>query len=457
MGKTFNLEPKEVKPVNTKYRRISTKIPVPDSLEILNRLHKYEPRSMSGQPLIVWDKAVGINVYDKWGNMWLDWSSGVLVTNAGHCAPEVKEAIIKQAEKGLIHNYCFPSELRVDLSEKLVSLTAPELDKVFLLTTGSEATENTVKLARTYGKMHFGEEKIAIVSFEKDFHGRTLGAQMIGGIPSLKEWIVNVDKDMVQVPFPDGFRTTDTSFELFEKSLERQNISPSRIAGVILETYQGGTASFAPVEYMQELSKWCKKNNVLLIFDEIQACFGRTGKMFAYEHYGVEADLICLGKGITSSLPLAAVVGKTKIMDIYEPGEMTSTHSGNPICCVAAIASINKIINDNLVENAANMGEVLFEGLDKLKDKYSSVIGAVHGKGLVAGVQTIKNGGIEPDGDLAFNVISRCVEKGLLMFAPVGFGGATIKISPPLIINEEALKEGIQVLDETFEEVLSEM
>jgi acetylornithine/succinyldiaminopimelate/putrescine aminotransferase len=175
---------------------------------------------MSGQPLVVWDRAEGVNVYDKWGNMWLDFSSGVLVTNAGHCAPEVKNGIIKQAEKGLIHNYCFPSEIRATLAEKLVSIAPPELNKVFILTTGAEATENVIKLARTYSQERFGKEKICIVSFEKSFHGRTLGAQMIGGIPALKEWIVNFDKDMVQVPFPDGFRTKDTSFNLFVKSLE---------------------------------------------------------------------------------------------------------------------------------------------------------------------------------------------------------------------------------------------
>ena len=453
MGKTFNMTPRDVKPVDTKYRRIRTKFPVPESLEILNKLHKYEPRSMSGQPLVVWDRAEGVNVYDKWGNMWLDFSSGVLVTNAGHCAPEVKDGIIKQAEKGLIHNYCFPSEIRATLAEKLVSIAPPELNKVFILTTGAEATENVIKLARTYGQEGFGKEKICIVSFEKSFHGRTLGAQMIGGIPALKEWIVNFDKDMVQVPFPDGFRTKDTSFNLFVKSLEKLKVKPSSVAGVILETYQGGTGSFAPKEYIQELSKWCKKNNALLIFDEIQAAFGRTGTMFGFEHYGVIPDLICLGKGITSSLPLSAVLGKSKIMDIYPPGEMTSTHSGNPICCAAAIASIDKIIKGKLVENAENMGKVLFDGLDKLKKKYNDVIGAVHGKGLVAGVQLVKSGGIEPDGDLAFNLVERCIEKGLLFFAPVGFGGATIKINPPLVIKEDAINEGLEVIDEILGEL----
>ena len=454
--KTFNLIPKEVTPVNTRYRRIKTKIPVPESIEILEKLQKFEPHSMSGQPPVIWNSASGVNVYDKWGNIWLDFSSGVLVTNTGHCAQEIKEAIIKQAEKGLIHNYCFPSEIRANLAEKLISITPPELDKIFFLTTGSEVTENAIKLARTYGQQRFGKEKICIVSFDKAFHGRTLGAQMIGGIPALKEWIVNLDKDMVQVPFPDGFRTKDTSFEFFVKSLEELNIEPSRVAGVILETYQGGSASFAPKEYIKQLSRWCKENNALLIFDEIQAAFGRTGTMFGFEHYDVIPDLMCLGKGITSSLPLSAVIGKAEIMDIYAPGEMTSTHSGNPICCAASIANIDKILRENVVENAKNMGNILFDGLSKLKNKYDSVIGAIHGKGLVAGVQLIKPGGIEPYGDLAFDVVSRCIEKGLLFFAPVGFGGATIKICPPLVITEEAIMDGLQVIDEAFEEILSE-
>jgi len=212
----------------------------------------------------------------------------------------------------------------------------------------------------------------------------------------------------------------------------------------------------ADPEYVKKVRALCDEKKMLLVFDEVQTGMGRTGKWFAFQHYEVEPDLVCLGKGITSSLPLSAVIGKKEIIDIYNPGEMTSTHSGNPICTVAAIASIDKIVKDRLVENACKMGDVLFKGLDDLKNKYKDFIGAVHGKGLVAGVQTIKKGGIGPDGELAFNVISRCVEKGLLMFAPVGFGGATIKISPPLIINEEAVKEGIKVLDEVFEEVLQE-
>ena len=159
MGRAFDLTPVEVPKVQTKYRKIVTKLPAPESLPILERLRKYEPVSMSGQPPVVWDHAEGINVFDKWGNMWLDWSSGVLVTNAGHSNPKIVDAIVKQAQHKLLHNYCFPSEIRSLLAEKLVEISDPAFDKVFLLTTGSEATENAIKLARTYGISVGGEEE----------------------------------------------------------------------------------------------------------------------------------------------------------------------------------------------------------------------------------------------------------------------------------------------------------
>ncbi|GAI56087.1 unnamed protein product, partial [marine sediment metagenome] len=147
----------------------------------------------------------------------------------------------------------------------------------------------------------------------------TLGAQMAGGFASLKEWIVNLDKDFYQVPFPDGYINEDTSFESFKSALKAKGVTPDMIAAVITEAYQGGIAGFADVEYMQELRQWCTKNKVLLIDDEVQAGFGRTGKMFAIEHYGIEPDIICCGKGISGGLPLSAVLGKSEFMDLYGP------------------------------------------------------------------------------------------------------------------------------------------
>jgi 4-aminobutyrate aminotransferase/diaminobutyrate-pyruvate transaminase/4-aminobutyrate aminotransferase/(S)-3-amino-2-methylpropionate transaminase len=440
--------------VQTKYRKIVTEIPVPESICILENLRRYEPVSMSGQPPVLWDRAEGIQVHDRWGNMWLDWSSGVVVTNAGHGHPRIRQAILEQVEHGLLHNYCFPSEIRAQLTECLAGVAPPGLKKVFLLTTGAEACECAVKLARTWGRKLAGDRKITIVTFQNAFHGRTLGAQMAGGIPALKEWIVNFDKDFVQVPFPDGFRVPDTSFEGFLKALDDKGVKPESVAGVMTETYQGGNASFAPPEYIQKLRAWCDRQQALLIFDEVQAGFGRTGKFWGFEHYGVNPDLICCGKGITSGMPLSAVIGRPSIMDMYPPGSMTSTHTGNPLCAAAALANVRAIVEESMVEHSRRMGEILQPELQRIGRRFQRWIGAVYGKGLVAALHMIKPGGIEPDAAAAGDIVRRCIEKGLLMFAPVGYGGASVKIAPPLVTQEEPLREGIAVLEEALAESL---
>ena len=448
-----DLTPRKVPHVQTKYRRIVTEIPVPESVPILERLRRFEPRSMSGQPPVVWDRAEGFQVYDRWGNMWLDWSSGVVVTNAGHGHPAIRRAMMERIEHGLTHNYCFPSETRCELVTRLAQVAPKGLQKVFLLTTGSEACECAIKLARTHGRS-IGEKKIAIVTYHNAFHGRTLGSQMAGGIPALKDWIVHLDPDMVQVPFPDGFRGPDTSFEGFLKALDQVGVTPGQVAGVMAETYQGGNASFAPAEYVQKLRAWCDEHRALLIFDEIQAGFGRTGRYWGFEHYGVVPDLICCGKGITSGMPLSAVIGRADIMDLYPPGSMTSTHTGNPVCAAAALANLQVIEEQNLVERARQMGDILQPLLRQLGARFPDHVGAVHGKGLVAALHMVRPGGIEPNPKLAADIVRRCVEKGLLMFAPVGFGGASVKIAPPLVIDEEAIRESVTVLEEALREAI---
>lgn len=450
------IEPRPVPPVNTRCRRIRTAIPAPESVPILEYLREHEPISMTGQPPIVWDRAKGFQVYDAWGNMWLDWSSGVLVANAGHSHKNIVYAIVSKAEHGLLHNYCFPSQIRAQLVEQILKVAPPSLNRVFLLTTGTEATENAIKLARTHGQKTGGLRKINFITFDRSFHGRTLGAQMAGGIPSLKTWIGYLDPGFIQVPFPDGFRTKDTRFDLFEQTLRDKKVDPDTVCGVMTESYQGGGASFAPDEYIQQLRRWCDRHGALLIMDEVQSGFGRTGKWFAFEHYNVAPDLICAAKGISGSLPLSAVIGREEIMDLYGPGEMTSTHSGNPICCAAALANIKAIEEERLVEWAATVGGVFHEELSAIHGDFSEVIGAHHGRGLVAGLHAVKPGSEEPDGDLAERTVMHAVEKGLLMFAPVGPGGATIKAAPPLVITEDAVREGAAVLREALEEALRE-
>ena len=448
------MSPKTVTQIETKYRRILTEFPVPESLPLLERLRRYEPRAMQGQPPVVWDRAEGFQVWDPYGNCWIDWSSGVLITNAGHGRTEIIEAIKKQADSKLIANYCFPTEIRTQLVERLATIMPEPLKKVFLLTTGSEAVECAIKLCRTHGVKVGGRSKHVIVSFDKSFHGRTLGSQQAGGIPALKEWIVNMDQGFVQVPFPDGFRTPDTSFDFFQKSLRDAGVEAPHVAGVILETYQGGSAAFAPVEYMKALRAWCNAHKILLVCDEVQAGFGRTGKLWGFEHYDIVPDLTTWGKGISSSMPLAAVIGRADVMDLHPPGSMTSTHTGNPICCAATLASIDIILNEKLAENSAAMGEILHSELLAIQSKFRQ-FGRVDGKGLVAGVACVKPGTKEPDGALASRIVDKCIQKGVLMFSPVGFGGGTVKICPPLVINEEAMRESLSVFHEAVVEAVA--
>ena len=450
----YSRTPVEVPQVETKYRRIKTALPVPESLEIIEKLEKYEPSSMSGQPPIIWDKAEGFQVYDKWGNKWLDWSSEVLITNVGHSHPRIIAALKKEIDSKLLTTYVFYHEKRAELVE-LLQKDAPEgLYKVFLLSTGSEATENAIKLARTYGINKGGKEKHVIVSFNNAFHGRTLGAQLAGGIPALKEWIVNLDPGFVNVPFPDGFFQEDVSFDVFIDSLKEQGIEPKNIAGVITESYQGAGPFFMPKEYAQKLEAFCRENDALLIMDEVQAGFGRTGKWFTFEHYDVKPDLICCGKGISSSLPISAVIGRSDVMNMYPPGSMTSTHSASPLPVVAAIENIKILKEEKMTENSAELGKILKERLLEIQKKHSDRIGFVTSEGLVAGLQIVKPNTKEGDKETAYKINEVCFRKGLLMFAPVGIGGMCIKIAPPLMITEDALVEGLNVLDEVCDEVL---
>jgi 4-aminobutyrate aminotransferase/(S)-3-amino-2-methylpropionate transaminase len=451
----YDLTSVAVPSVKTKYRRIRTALPVPESLPIFQALEASESKSMMGQPPIVWDRAEGFQIMDRWGNRWIDWSSGVLITNAGHGRKEMVRALREALRKPLLSTYVFVHEKRAQLTRMLQAL-APEPAgyQVFLLSTGSEAIENAIKLARTYALDRHGEKKRFIVSFRNAFHGRTLGAQLAGGMPAQKRWIVGEGQTFVQVPFPDGYKNEDTRFALFLESLEAQGVKPEEIAAVLTESYQGVGPDFLPVEYAQELERFCREHGILTIYDEVQAGFGRTGKMFCFEHYGVKPDLIVCGKGISSSLPLSAVIGRNDIMSLYGPGSMTSTHSASPLPVVAAVENLKIIARERLVERAARLGEVLLPGLEAIQARHRERLGCLHGKGLVAGLQVVKPGTKEPDAATALAVNLKCFHKGLLMFAPVGVGGECLKICPPLVIGEEALRESIEVFADACGEVL---
>jgi 4-aminobutyrate aminotransferase-like enzyme len=451
----YSLVPVEVPPVNTRYRTIKTKLPVPESLPIFEALKESEPRSMLGQPPIVWDKADNFTISDKWGNRWLDWSSCVLVANAGHAPKEIRDALIAQIQQGLISTYVFVHEKRAELTKMLQGISPdPANYHVFLLSTGSEATENCIKLSKTYALQKHGPSKKYIVTFLNAFHGRTMGSQLAGGNERQKAWMVDRDPSFVQVPFPDGFKNPDTSFDLFLRSLEKLGVKPEEIAGIMTESYQGVGPDFLPVDYAKKLEAFCRKHDIVLTCDEVQAGFGRSGKMFTFENYGIKPDLIACGKGISSSLPISAVIGRKDILGLYAPGSMTSTHSASPLSVTAAVESLKIIQRDHLSERAAKLGKILLPELKRIRDKYPDVLGCMTGLGLVAGIQVVKPGTREPDSETATRINLACFHKGLLMFAPVGIAGECLKVAPPLTITEEALREGIEVFEAGVDEIL---
>lgn len=454
-GYLFDRTPQNVPHVQTDYRSISTQIPAPGTVEILNDLDTFESRSMLGQLPIIWDKALDFNIFDIAGNKWIDFTSTIFVTNVGHANENVISAIKETLEQNLFHSYAYATQIRAKYIKALVEATPPQFEKAFLLSAGTEATEAALKLMRM-NSMKIGKRKPGIICFEGNWHGRTLGAQLMGGNESQKEWIGYRDPNIYHIPFPYPWALKNLSgaqfFRNSIKSLEENGVDLNRdIAGFMIETFQGWGAVFYPSDYMKELEKFAKERNILLAFDEMQSGFARTGKMFGFEHYDVEADLLCLGKGIANGSPLSAVVGSAEVMDLPSVGEMSSTHSANPISCTAGLATLSEIQNKNLVSESERKGKMFFQTLNKIKDKFSDRLKFVLGNGLVAAVVFHKPGSQEPDSLIASRISERAMQKGLLV---VHTGRESIKLAPPLTIPDDALMEGLDVLEESIDEIV---
>jgi len=455
----FSHKPKKVKKVKTQYRKISTKLPVPESISILKRVYETESRSMHGQIPVIWDRAEGFQVYDKWGNKWLDFSSTIFVANAGHSNKRIVDSLKKVLSKPLLQTYNYISIERFKYLDYLIKITPDYFEKAYMLSAGTEATGAILKLMRLYG-LKYNNKKKGIICFEGNWHGRTMGAQMMGWNPSQKEWIGYLDPNIYHIPFPYKERINkinnskkyllDSLNELFEKN----NIDPKiDICGVMMETFQGWGACFYPVDYVKEISNFCKENNILLGFDEMQAGFGRTGELFGYMHYKVQPDIIACGKGASSSLPLSLVLGSKEIMDLPEMGSMSSTHSANPMVCAAGHANLEALINDGLILNSKKLGIKFHNELIKIKKIYSGYISDINGIGLLAAV-IFNDINQNPLINLCDLICEKCFQKGLLV---VHTGRESIKLAPPLIINEDAMLEGISVFKEAIEESIKEI
>lgn len=446
--------------IETKHRKIFTIIPHPQSQSLLVELQQIEPRSMQGMPPVVWDHAEGFQVWDAHGNCWIDFSSAVVLTNAGHAHPKIGTAIHEQLDKKLWHNYCNPSEIRLRTLTAMKEILPPHLDKIMLLTTGSEAVECAIKLMRLHGR-RIAPEKIHVLSHNNSFHGRTMAAQSAGGFPDQQEWMGRKPGGFHHIPFPECARCPwgrkkyeNCGRECLERSLAQlheQGVSDDLFAGVIMETFQGPTVAFMPNDYVLALREWADKHRVILVFDEIQAGFGRTGKWFGFEHYGIEPDLVCMGKGMTSCLPMSAVAGRSAIMDIPDHGQMSSTHTGNPLCCAATIANIQALREEKMIENAASLEPVAQRAFEALREKFPKHVGAVNGKGLVWAVYLLDPETKQLDVDLGKRVTTRCMELGLFMLQT---NRGTLKVAPPLCITKEAFLEGVSVIEMALKEQL---
>ena len=448
-GWRFDLNPVDVPTVETKYRRIATKMPVPESLEIFKALDRYESTAMHGQLPVVWDRAEGFQVHDAWGNTWIDFTSTIFVTNAGHANPRIVQALREQLDKPLLHTYTYASPVRAEYLRYLIESTPPQFEKAFLLSAGTEATECCLKLMRMYSQK-IGRRRPGIIAFEGNWHGRTLGAQMMSYNPTQKEWIGYLDPNIYHLPFPypwrqDAMRDPRGYFRAaLQALLEREKLNPKQdLCGVLLETFQGWGAVMYPPEFVQEVVAFARENGLLVAFDEMQSGFGRTGKLFGYMHYGVEPDLLCCGKGAASGVPLALVLGSQEIMDLPEIGSMSSTHSANPLVCAAGLANLRALLEGDLIDNSRVLGEPFHARLNEIKDRFPGYIRCVLGKGLVAGVVFLDRDG-RPLSDLCNNICQVAMRRGLLV---VHTGRESIKLAPPLCITEEPLLEGLAVFE----------
>ncbi|SNZ08840.1 aspartate aminotransferase family protein [Cohaesibacter gelatinilyticus] len=450
----FSRAPQPVQPIETKHRSIKTSIPCPGTADILTRLDATESRSMHGQLPLVWDRANNYNVYDAAGNKWIDFTSCIFVANVGHSNPHLSSSIAATLDRPLYSCYAYGNEIRATYLEKLLEFAGKPFEKAFLLSAGTEATEAALKLIRMHGQK-VGKRRGGIVTIQNNWHGRTMGAQMLSSNEGQKSWIGNLDSDIHHIPFPYPWDTNDkTGLDVLDKGLtqlKENGVDLSQdIAGFMLETFQGWGAVFYPKEYVQAIKDICDKYDILLAFDEMQAGFARCGKAFGYEHYEVEPDLICVGKGMGGGVPISGVLGRKHIMDLPDIGNMSSTHSANPMCCAAGLAVLEEIQSKDLVEESRRKGDLLFAELKKLEARFPHRMGPSLGRGLLAAIFLYKPNTREADGPFGSRVCELAMQKGLLM---VHTGRESIKLGPPLTIPDDAIIEAMEILGDCIAEV----
>jgi 4-aminobutyrate aminotransferase-like enzyme len=434
--------------MSQKVASVKGPLPGPRSKELFTRWARVEAQCAGYQAQVAWDHASGVVVTDADGNTFIDWTSGVLVTNVGHCHPDLVKAV-QEVSRKLLNNYECLHESRVEAAEKLISVLPPFLDKCFFLTTGSETTEAALRI------MKRKSGKFEIISFYGGFHGRTYAALSAGGLPGPKRGYGPTIPGSIRVPFPYCYRcpfradpaTCDMLCLDYIEDAVRAN-STGSLAGLIVEPYQGAAGFiFPPQGWLTRLEQWLRGRGLLFTLDEVQSSFGRTGKFWALEWEGLTPDLVCIGKGIGSGVPASAVAARGEVIGVLGPGEMSSTLGGNPLASAAVSAVVDIMRRERLEENALRMGALMKSRLLEMMEK-SPYVGDVRGMGLVMGVELVKDKKTkEPAPDLTRKLIDLAADLGLLI-GSVGVFGNVIRVAPPLVITEAEAHESLDIFEE---------
>jgi len=401
------------------------------------------------------ERAEGALLYDVEGNEYIDFAGGIAVMNVGHSHPKVVKAIKDQAEK--FTHTCFmvsPYESAVTLAEKLCKAAPGDSPKsAMFANSGAEAVENAVKIAR------YHTQKQGIIAFDNGFHGRTLmGMTLTSKSKPYKFGMGPYAPEVYRMPFANCYRcpfnkeypSCDVSCADHLEYFFINHVAAEQTAAIIIEPVQGEGGFIAPPkEYFKKLKAICEKNNILLIADEIQTAIGRTGYMFAMEYYGIEADITTVAKSLAAGMPLSAVVGKKEIMDSVHAGGIGGTYGGNPLACEAALAVLDVVESENLLDRAKDLGEMLNKTFLGYQEKYD-IIGDVRGLGPMIALELVKDRHSKtPAPEETKALVSYCYERGLIVLS-CGTYGNVLRFLMPLVITEEQLQKGLDIIDQGF-------
>ena len=422
------------------------------NVELLARRNAAVPRGVASATSAFAVKGENAEVWDADGRRYIDFAAGIAVCNTGHRHPKVMAAIARQCD-AFVHTafQVAPYEIYIALAERLNKL-APITDaKTILMTTGAEAVENAVKIARHYTK------RPAVIAFIGGFHGRTLLTMgLTGKVAPYKAGFGPLPASLYHAPFPiehHGISIQD-SLDALER-LFKADVEPEQVAAIILEPVQGEGGFYkAPEEFMQALRQLCNKYGILLICDEVQTGFARTGKLFATEHFDIEPDLMTVAKALAGGFPLSGVIGKAEIMDSPGPGGLGGTYGGSPLGCAAAHAVLDVIEEEQLCERSNRIGARMVERLQQMKERSdTAAIGDVRGLGAMVAFELVKErGGHVPAPDKSKVLTAKAFEHGLFLLS-CGIFGNTIRLLAPLTIPDAQLEEGLDILELSLTEI----